>query len=123
MPARNYYVVLGVSRGETPAGIRAAYHELAKTLHPDVTGPAGTARFQEIDEAYEALLDPARRRAHDRDFSESDLGVQIPVRRQAPDWPVAPEPISLFGQPEQTRPSFDAFYERYLRNFTHRGGA
>ena len=33
-------------------------------------------------------------------------------------WPVGHPPVSLFGQPEQTRPSFDAFHERYLRNFT-----
>jgi hypothetical protein len=33
-------------------------------------------------------------------------------------WPVGLEPVSLFGQPEQTRPSSDAFRERYLRNFT-----
>jgi hypothetical protein len=30
----------------------------------------------------------------------------------------APEPISLFGRPEQPRPSVDAFRERYLRIFT-----
>ncbi len=35
-------------------------------------------------------------------------------------WPAGHEPVSLFGQPDQTRPSFDAFHERYLRNFTGR---
>ena len=140
MPAKNYYVVLGVSRGESPAGIRTAYHELARRMHPDVAGPAGTTRFQEINEAYQVLSDPARRRAHDREFG----GPEVEVRRepprwpiasepigqpprwpvasepigQPPRWPIAPEPISLFGQPEQTRPSFDSFQERYLRNFT-----
>jgi molecular chaperone DnaJ len=119
MPAKNYYVVLGVSRGETPAGIRAAYHELARRMHPDVLGPAGTSRFQEINEAYEILSDPARRRAHDRESEPADRGTPVPVHRGPANWSQAPEPISLFGQPEQTRPSFDAFRERYLRNFTH----
>ena len=35
-------------------------------------------------------------------------------------WPAGHPPVSLFGQPEQTRPSFDALQERYLRNFTGR---
>ena len=118
MPAKNYYVVLGVSRGASHAGIRAAYHELARRMHPDITGPSGTSRFQEINEAYEVLSDPDRRSAHDREFDEPNRGLEMPVRRQRPRWPISPEPISLFSQPEQTRPSFDAFHERYLRNFT-----
>jgi DnaJ-class molecular chaperone len=117
MPTKNYYVVLGVSRGASPAGIRAAYHELARRMHPDITGPTGTSRFQEINEAYEVLSDPARRRAHDREFDEPNRGIEVPVRRRPPRWPISPEPISLFSQPEQTRPSFDPFHERYLRNF------
>ena len=40
------------------------------------------------------------------------------TRRCSEAWPVGLQPVSLFGQPEQTRPSFDAFRERYLRNFT-----
>ncbi len=35
-------------------------------------------------------------------------------------WPAGLQSVSLFGQPEQTRPSFDALHERYLRNFTGR---
>jgi DnaJ-class molecular chaperone len=118
MPAKNYYVVLGVSCGESSAGIRAAYHELARRMHPDITGPTGTTRFQEINDAYEILSDPQRRREHDREFGETGRGMEVRVRRQPPRWPITPEPISLFGQPEQTLPSFDAFRERYLRNFT-----
>ena len=118
MPAKNYYVVLGVSRGASHAGIRAAYHELARRMHPDITGPSGTSRFQEINEAYEVLSDPDRRSAHDREFDEPKRELEMPVRRQRPRWPISPEPISLFSQPEQTRPSFDAFHERHLRNFT-----
>jgi len=117
MAAKNYYVILGISQDETPAGIRHAYHELARRMHPDVAGPVGTSRFQEINEAYEALSDLARRRAHDRESGAAERGTEVPVRHQPPTWPIAPEPISLFGQPEQTRPSFDAFRERYLRNF------
>ena len=87
---------------------------------PSITGPAGISRFQEINEAYEVLSGPVRRRAHDREFGVPDPGTEVPVRPEPPRWPISPEPISLFGQPEQTRPSFEAFRERYLRNFTCR---
>src|SRR5512140_2432914 len=109
MPAKNYYVVLGVSHDESPAGIRTAYHEIARRTHPDVAGPVG----QKINEAYGVLLDPDLRRAHDRGFGEPERVTEVPVRRQPPSWPIAPEPISLLGSPEQTKPSFDAFRERY----------
>ena len=118
MPAKNYYVVLGVSRDESSAGIRSAYHELARRMHPDIAGPADTSRLQEINESYEVLSDPDRRRAHDRDFGEPERVTEVPARHQPPNWPIASEPISLLGQPGQTKPSFDAFRERYLRNFT-----
>lgn len=118
MPAKNYYVVLGVSRDESPEGIRTAYHKLARRMHPDIAGPADTCRFQEINEAYEVLSDPDRRRAHDREFGAPASGTEVPVRHEPYRWPIAPEPLSLFGQPEQTRPTFDGFRERYLRNFT-----
>ena len=120
MPAKNYYVVLGVSRDESSAGIRSTFHELARRMHPDTAGPADTSRFQEINESYEVLSDPDRRRAHDRDFDVPERVTEYPARRHLPNWPIAPEPISLFGQPGETKPSFEAFRERYLRNFTGR---
>ena len=118
MPTKNHYVVLGVSRDESSAGIRSAYHELARRMHPDIAGPAETSRLQEINESYEVLSDPDRRRAHDRDFGQPERVTENPARHKLRPWPIAPEPISLLGQPGQTKPSFDAFRERYLRNFT-----
>lgn len=118
MPTKNYYVVLGVSRGESQAGIRTIYHQLARHMHADVAGCADTPRFQEINEAYQVLSDRDRRRSYDRDLGASERGVEMPVRQQSPSWPIVPEPVSLLGQPEQTKPSFEAFRERYLRNFT-----
>ena len=40
MNGKTYYMILGVSRAESAGGIRAAYRELAKKLHPDVPMPA-----------------------------------------------------------------------------------
>ena len=68
MAKRDYYEVLGVSRGAAEAEIKKAYRRLARKLHPDVNpGDKGAQkRFQEVQEAYEVLQDEEKRRAYDR---------------------------------------------------------
>jgi len=65
MAERDYYVVLGVPRDASPAGIRAAFRDLAKRTHPDRAGADSARRFAEIREAYEILADDESRRAYD----------------------------------------------------------
>lgn len=64
---RDFYKVLGVSRKASTKDIKQAYRRLARQYHPDVTGDdeAATQRFREITEAYDTLVDPARRRNYD----------------------------------------------------------
>lgn len=66
---RDAYVVLGVARDVDDAQLRATYRALVKAHHPDKHGgtEAAHARFLEIQAAYEILIDPARREAHDLD--------------------------------------------------------
>ena len=65
MGAKDYYEILGVTRAESLGGIRNAYRNLAKECHPDRAGLQGKEKFQEIQEAYEVLSDPGKRREHD----------------------------------------------------------
>jgi curved DNA-binding protein len=67
MEYRDYYRVLGVSKSASEKEIKAAYRKLARKHHPDVNQgkKEAEARFKEINEAYEVLGDPEKRKRYD----------------------------------------------------------
>ncbi|UBV42267.1 DnaJ domain-containing protein [Deinococcus taeanensis] len=68
MAYKEYYDVLGVSRGASDADIKSAYRKLAKQYHPDKNAGDEKAaeRFKEIGEAYAVLSDPEKRKVYDQ---------------------------------------------------------
>ena len=122
MALRNFYVILGVASDATEQGVRAAFRDLAKRYHPDRVGPAGAAPFREVVEAYETLSDPERRSDYDAALERS-AARRLPVeplcdslRSAARKIPV--RDVSLRSDFADVRPSDEALFARFARNFT-----
>ena len=97
MEFKDYYDTLGVEPGAGEAEIKTAYRRLARKYHPDVSKEKGAEeRFKAINEAYEALRDPAKRKAYDL----------LRARGYRPGDEVRAPPGG-FGQGPGGRPEFD----------------
>lgn len=74
MTNRDYYEILGLSKGASNDEIKAAFRKLARQYHPDVNKEADAEeKFKEINEAYGVLSDPQKRAQYDR-FGRAGLG-------------------------------------------------
>ena len=86
MEFKDYYDTLGVKPDAGDAEIKSAYRRLARKYHPDVSKEAGAEeRFKAVNEAYEALKDPDRRKAYDQLRAGGYRGGD-PFRGPPPNW-------------------------------------
>lgn len=103
-PEYTYYDILSIPSKATEEEIRAAYREQARYYHPDVTelDPAvAAAKLKIINEAYETLKDPEKRRAYD---------LELMAYKEAQLWSFFPEILELLKN-EQCKAAFEKLKE------------
>jgi curved DNA-binding protein len=82
---KDYYETLGVPRSASETDIKKAFRKLAREYHPDVAKDKKRAeeKFKEINEAYEVLSDPAKRKKYDELGANWKSGAEF---RPPPGW-------------------------------------
>jgi curved DNA-binding protein len=82
---KDYYEILGVPRTASEAEIKKAFRKLAREYHPDVAKDKKKAeeKFKEVNEAYEVLSDPAKRKKYDELGANWKSGAEF---RPPPGW-------------------------------------
>jgi len=82
---KDYYETLGVPRSASDVDIKKAFRKLAREYHPDVAKDKKRAeeKFKEINEAYEVLSDPAKRKKYDELGENWKSGAEF---RPPPGW-------------------------------------
>jgi len=107
---KDYYKILGVDRDATTEEIQKAYRKLARKYHPDANkDPAATEKFKEINEAYEVLRDPKKRKKYDALGSGWQHGQEF---TPPPGW----EDIFNFGTRRGSKGT-DTFFSDFFEAF------
>jgi len=77
MEFQDYYKTLGVDRKASDADIKSAYRKLARKFHPDVNpnNKEAEAKFKQINEAYQVISDPEKRKKYDELGADWEHGV------------------------------------------------
>ncbi|EKD70893.1 MAG: hypothetical protein ACD_46C00342G0004 [uncultured bacterium] len=84
MEYKDYYKLLGIEKNASADDIKHAYRRLARKYHPDVSKESNAEeKFKDVQEAYEVLKDPEKRRAYDELGSNWKAGQEF---RPPPGW-------------------------------------
>lgn len=101
---KDYYAILGLDADASSESVKLAYRRLAREAHPDRFGKQGheaqaqaSARMAELNEAYEILSDPRRRKEFDKEFRAWQAG-------EAPEAAPVPAPAPEVVTPQPVRP-------------------
>jgi DnaJ-class molecular chaperone len=110
---KDYYIVLGVSRGSDLKKIKDAYRTIVKRYHPDLSqNTETTENFLEVKKAYETLGDEEKRKQYDEELARE--GSELRIRR-VPE--IVREKRSRFEGIESIYSRTDDFFSGFLPGF------
>ena len=110
---KDYYIVLGVTRGADLKKIKDAYRTVVKQYHPDLSGNlSSTDHFLEVKEAYETLSDEEKRKRYDVELAGE--GSELRIRR-VPE--IVRERRSRFEGIQSHLSRTDEFFSGFLPGF------
>jgi DnaJ-class molecular chaperone len=120
---KDYYKIMGISRDADLDMIRRAYPKAIWKVHPGVSKAPDKDRVMEIQEAYEVLSDPERRKFYNDNLAGAEKPGEMGYRltaighKRSPE-PLFPEPISIMKDFFNYSDPIESFFERFYRNFT-----
>jgi DnaJ-class molecular chaperone len=120
MEFKDYYAILGVPRNADSKQISEAFRRLARQYHPDVNkDPQAAEKFKEINEAYQVLSDPEKRKRYDEMLQLRERGIPWDQVFGAPtDRGGAGEWTIIFGEPGEVFGRFEDFgFSEFFRRF------
>ncbi len=113
---KDYYEILGVPRNASQEEIKKAFRRLARKYHPDINkSPEAQEKFKEINEAYQVLSDPEKRKLYDRYGHSAFEGVGAQEQVFTQDFPSLEELLNDIFGPEGFGFDFGSIFERATR--------
>lgn len=111
---KDYYTTLGVAKDADAAAIKKAFRKLAREHHPDVAKDktGAEAKFKEINEAYEVLSDPEKRKKYDLLGEDWEHGGR--AQGPSPEWQQGWSGAGQGGDFHFEGTGFSDFFEQYF---------
>jgi len=117
--AADFYAVLGVGRDANLSQINRAFRALTHGVDTNRGAEEGQSRLSEIQQAYETLMDTARRAEYERLLRQEEESARDSRRGLAAE-PLNRQPMDLFGGFEHYRPTRDMLWDHWTQNFDER---